>query len=90
MRNAGHEFHSEIVTTRVRFRSAKELTDERLRAYIEIEQPLDCAGAAKSEGLGISLIEAMDGPDPTALVGMPLIALTKLLRKMGLDPLQPR
>jgi septum formation protein len=88
MRNAGHEFLSEIVTTRVRFRSAKELTDERLRAYIEIEQPMDCAGAAKSEGLGISLIESMDGPDPTALVGLPLIALTKLLRKMGVDPLQ--
>jgi septum formation protein len=87
MRNAGQVFHSEIVTTRVRFRSATELTDQRLRRYIQIEQPFDCAGAAKSEGLGISLIESIEGPDPAALVGLPLIALTRLLRLSGIDPL---
>jgi septum formation protein len=87
MRSSGREIYSEIVTTRVRFRPAKELTDERLKIYIEKEMPLDCAGAAKSEGLGISLIESMDGPDPTALIGLPLIALTRLLKKVEIDPL---
>jgi len=87
MRDAGHVTHCEIVTTRVRFRAAAELTDQRLRRYIEIEQPFDCAGAAKSEGLGISLIESIEGPDPAALVGLPLIALTRMLRLCGLDPL---
>ena len=85
MRNGGNEYHAELVTTRVKFRPAKELTDAQLRMYIEKEMPLDCAGAAKSEGLGISLIESMDGPDPTALIGLPLIALTRLLKKMQID-----
>jgi septum formation protein len=88
MRDAGREIFADIVSTRVRFRPAKELSDDRLRAYIAIEKPFDCAGSAKSEGLGIGLIESMDGPDPTALVGLPLIALTRLLRKVGIDPLQ--
>lgn len=87
MKDAGRTLWCDIVTTRVKFRSARELTDERLRRYIASERPLDCAGAAKSEGLGITLIESIEGPDATALVGLPLIALTRLLGQAGLDPL---
>jgi septum formation protein len=64
-----------------------ELSDARLQRYIELESPLDCAGAAKSEGLGTVLIQRMDTPDPTALIGLPMVALTKMLRAWGLDPL---
>ncbi len=56
-------------------------------AYVRREQPLDCAGAYKSEGLGIALFEHMRGDDPTAVVGLPLIAVCDLLRRFGLDPL---
>ncbi|MEN9764498.1 MAG: hypothetical protein RL397_453 [Pseudomonadota bacterium] len=75
------------VTTRVVWRSRDELTIDRLTQYIARENPVDCAGAAKSEGLGITLIHAFEGPDPTALVGLPLIALTEMLSAWGLDPL---
>lgn len=85
--NGGGRIEEALVTTHVRFRSAEHLTDAMLKAYIAIEQPFDCAGAAKSEGLGIALIASIQGPDPTALVGLPLIALTELLAKFGLDPL---
>ncbi|NBP27795.1 MAG: septum formation inhibitor Maf [Betaproteobacteria bacterium] len=61
--------------------------DGLLRRYITLENPLDCAGAAKSEGLGIALIESIEGPDPTALVGLPLIALTDLLKTFDVSPL---
>ncbi len=56
-------------------------------AYVRREQPLDCAGAYKSEGLGIALFEHIRGDDPTAVIGLPLIALCGLLRRFGLDPL---
>lgn len=68
------------VPTLVRFR---ELDDDEIRRYVQKEQPLDCAGSAKSEGLGITLLEALSGDDPTALVGLPLIALSRLLRAEG-------
>jgi len=87
--HAGAQVISDLVTTSVRFRNAEELTETRLKRYIEIEQPFDCAGAAKSEALGITLIESLDGPDPTALIGLPLIALSRLLREIGVDPLRP-
>jgi len=87
--HAGAQVISDLVTTSVRFRNAEELTEARLKRYIEIEQPFDCAGAAKSEALGITLIESLDGPDPTALIGLPLIALSRLLREIGVDPLRP-
>ncbi len=64
----------------VRFR---DLPDAELDAYLRIEQPYDCAGSAKNEGLGIALIERIDSPDPTALTGLPLIALTGMLRRAG-------
>jgi len=75
-------FSCEGVPTRVRFR---HLGDDEIRRYVEREVPLDCAGSAKSEGLGISLLEALSGDDPTALVGLPLIALARLLRQEGVQ-----
>jgi septum formation protein len=76
-----------MVTTDVRFKDATELTEAAIRDYIAKEQPFDCAGAAKSEGLGIALMASMDGPDPTALIGLPLIALTQLLPRAGITVL---
>jgi septum formation protein len=52
-------------------------------SYLRKEQPYDCAGSAKSEGLGIALLRAIEGDDPTALIGLPLIALTELLAAEG-------
>lgn len=68
------------VPTEVGFRA---LSDAEIRRYVEREMPLDCAGSAKSEGLGIALLEHMRGDDPNALVGLPLIALCRLLRDAG-------
>ena len=70
----------ENVQVFVRFR---DLPDAELDAYLRIEQPYDCAGSAKNEGLGIALIERIDSLDPTALTGLPLIALTGMLRRAG-------
>lgn len=75
-------FACEGVPTRVRFR---HLSDPEIRRYVEREMPLDCAGSAKSEALGITLLEALSGDDPTALVGLPLIALARLLRQEGVQ-----
>ena len=86
-RDAGTTLFSEVVSTAVRFLSATALTDAMIARYVAIENPIDCAGGAKSEGLGITLMAAMGGDDPTALVGLPLIALTRLLRQAGLEPL---
>lgn len=55
--------------------------------YVELEMPLDCAGSFKSEGLGAALFEQVDNSDPTALIGLPLIATARALRKLGVDPL---
>jgi septum formation protein len=62
----------------------RRLPDAELDAYLRIEQPYDCAGSAKNEGLGIALIEKIESSDPTALTGLPLIALTGMLRNAGL------
>jgi septum formation protein len=70
----------ENVQTFVTFR---DLPDAELDAYLRIEQPYDCAGSAKNEGLGIAILERIDSTDPTALTGLPLIALTGMLRKAG-------
>ncbi|MCR6662464.1 MAG: Maf family nucleotide pyrophosphatase [Luteimonas sp.] len=69
-----------IDTTRVRFRT---LGGAEIERYVDAEQPFDCAGSFKSEGLGIALFEAIDNEDPTALVGLPLVATTRLLRQAG-------
>jgi septum formation protein len=68
------------VPTEVTFR---KLPDDVLESYLLAEEPYDCAGSAKSEGLGISLLESIKSDDPTALIGLPLIALTGLLRDAG-------
>ena len=65
----------------------RSLTDAQISAYLEKEKPYDCAGSAKSESLGIALMERMDSGDPTALVGLPLMALTEMLRNEGVDAL---
>lgn len=69
------------VQTIVQFR---DLTDAELDAYLYLEQPYDCAGSAKNEALGITIIEKISSDDPTALTGLPLIALTGMLRTLGL------
>lgn len=69
------------VPTTVRFR---ELDDDRIRRYVEVDRPLDCAGAFKSESLGIALVESIASDDPTALIGLPLIAAASLLEAFGI------
>ncbi|HUW38956.1 MAG TPA: Maf family nucleotide pyrophosphatase [Rhodocyclaceae bacterium] len=69
------------VPTEVRFR---QLSDAEIGRYLDREDALNCAGSAKSEGLGIALIESMRGDDPNALVGLPLIALCRMLRAAGI------
>jgi septum formation protein len=70
------------VATEVRFR---DLPDATLINYLELEQPYDCAGSAKCEGMGIALLESIRSDDPTALIGLPLIALSALLRNAGFE-----
>lgn len=73
-----------LVTHRLRIRA---LTRTEAEAYVQREMPLDCAGAYKAEGLGIALFEYLRGDDPTAIVGLPLAALSNLLRRFGVDPI---
>jgi septum formation protein len=82
VRHAGGAVHEFVDTTRVRFRSLDEDTISR---YIAAESPFDCAGSFKSEGLGISLCESIDSTDPTALIGLPLIRLSTVLRSVGFE-----
>jgi septum formation protein len=70
------------VSTEVRFR---DLPDATLISYLKLEQPYDCAGSAKCEGMGIALLESIRSDDPTALIGLPLIALSALLRDAGFE-----
>ncbi len=76
----------ELAAVRVRFR---QLSRARIEHYLRLEQPYDCAGSAKSEGLGIVLLEAIESDDPTALIGLPLIRTAQFLRQAGIDPLEP-
>ena len=76
--------HQHVDETTVRFR---ELEANEIRRYVARERPLDCAGAIKSEGLGVTLLESIDSSDPTALIGLPLIELCRMLRAAGFDPL---
>lgn len=73
---------AEIARNRVRFR---HLDDEAIERYLRREQPYDCAGSAKVEGLGIVLIDALEGDDPNALIGLPLIRLATMLRRAGIS-----
>lgn len=71
-----------LIPFRVKFR---ELSDQQIETYLTREQPYHCAGSAKSEGLGIALIERMSGDDPNALIGLPLIALVEMLAHEGIN-----
>ena len=71
---------SDIAAVRVVFR---DLSDDEIEHYLRSEQPYDCAGSAKSEGLGIALLERIDNDDPTALVGLPLIRTCRMIRAAG-------
>ncbi|OMQ27335.1 Maf family protein [Serratia oryzae] len=68
----------------VHFRS---LSENEIATYVRLEQPLNCAGSFKSEGLGIALFDRLEGRDPNALIGLPLIALLEMLRAEGINPL---
>ena len=70
-----------LAQVKVKFRN---LSDQAIETYLRAETPYDCAGSAKSEGLGIALLESIDNQDPTALVGLPLILTCRLLRAAGL------
>ncbi|MDP2818810.1 MAG: Maf family nucleotide pyrophosphatase [Polaromonas sp.] len=71
----------ELAAVKVAFR---ELSDDEIETYLRIEQPYDCAGSAKSEGLGIALLESIESDDPTALVGLPLIRTCRMMRAAGI------
>lgn len=74
------DIQTEVAINRVSYRN---LTDAQIESYLLKEQPYHCAGSAKSEGLGIALINSMEGDDPNALVGLPLILLVNMLLKQG-------
>ena len=71
----------DLAPVEVHFRN---LSDEEIERYLRAEQPYDCAGSAKSEGLGIALLDAIHSDDPTALIGLPLIRTSRMLRAAGL------
>jgi septum formation protein len=72
----------DLAPVNVRFR---DLSDAEIEAYLRAEEPYDCAGSAKSEGLGIALLDTIDNDDPTALIGLPLIRTSRMLRAAGID-----
>ena len=82
LNSATGRIHLRGIPTEVRFR---ELSDAEITRYLDREDALNCAGSARSEGLGIALLEAMRGDDPNALVGLPLIALCDMLRAEGIE-----
>jgi septum formation protein len=82
LNSASGRVHLRGIPTEVRFR---ELADAEIARYLDKENALNCAGSARSEGLGISLMEYMRGDDPNALVGLPLIALCEMLRAEGVE-----
>lgn len=85
-RGATGKSGARLVPTEVHFR---EFDDATIEAYLRTEQPYDCAGSAKIEALGIVLVRRLEGTDPTALIGLPLIALVDLLAEFGVSPLAP-
>lgn len=82
--SAASQMQSTIVPYHVKF---KTLTAVQIETYLRLEQPYDCAGSAKSEGMGIALLEYMRGDDPNALIGLPVIALVNMLAQAGIDVL---
>jgi len=83
---ASGRIQTRLVDVRSRFRP---LTRQEIERYVDREQPWDCAGSVKSEGLGIALFDGIDSNDPSALVGLPLIAVAAMLRAEGFDVLAP-
>jgi septum formation protein len=75
----GYE-RTDLAEVKVKFR---DLSDAEIETYLRAEEPYDCAGSAKSEGLGIALLDAIDNDDPTALIGLPLIRTSQMLREAG-------
>jgi septum formation protein len=82
VRHNEHVVHEFMDTTQVVFR---KLDADTIARYVALEMPLDCAGGFKSEGLGISLCESIDSSDPSALIGLPLIRLSSVLRGVGFE-----
>lgn len=80
-RGGVHEFMN---TCRLTMRA---LTERQIRRYVEQDQPLDCCGSFRMESLGVALFSSVDGSDPTAIEGLPLMQLTELLASLGLDSL---
>lgn len=78
--SATNESQSEVVPFRVHFRN---LNDSQIENYLQKEQPYNCAGSFKSEGLGIALFERLEGDDPNTLIGLPLIRLIRMLEQQG-------
>jgi septum formation protein len=72
---------TELAAVKVKFRN---LSNDEIESYLLTEKPYDCAGSAKSEGLGITLLESIESDDPTALIGLPLIRTCQLLREAGI------
>jgi septum formation protein len=82
LNTATNESQVDVIPFRVHFRT---LSEEQIERYLRHDQPYNCAGSFKSEGLGITLFNRMEGDDPTALVGLPLIRLTDMLKKVGVS-----
>ena len=94
------EFHTAVVLLRDRTRSVlehvdftrvrfRQLEQDEIARYVEIDRPFDCAGGFRSEGLGATLLHSIETQDPAALVGLPIIWVAQALREAGLDPLAP-
>ena len=79
--NISNTVQSDCINYKVNFRT---LSQDEIESYLKSEQPYDCAGSFKSEGLGITLLKSMTGDDPTALIGLPLIRLSEMFRQEGL------
>ena len=73
---------SDVIPFHVDFR---DLTLQEIERYLNAEKPYDCAGSFKAEGLGVTLFKKMEGDDPNALIGLPLIRLCEMLRQFGLN-----
>ena len=82
LNSASGEYLSDMDVCAVHFRS---LNEQQIRRYVDLEQPFDCAGSFKAEGLGIALFTKIEGEDPNALIGLPLIKLTALLSRFGVE-----
>ena len=84
LNGASGSAETDIDVTTARFRPASE---REIRRYVELDRPLDCAGAVRFEGLGPTLLAAVETQDPSAAIGLPLIKLAQMLRRQGIDPL---